>query len=126
MRIFSSGPDTVHNEDLPAKTRAYFSSTGVRLREEVWLRVEARWVADGAPLKITICRDNDGHREVVKELDGQIKSGEWEQKWTVELGQSVLDDVHGPIHLWFEAKLDGDSLPVRSQLVLVHRTRFSS
>ena len=127
MRAFSGDSNTVHELDLEAELRAYFSATGVRLNEDVWLRVEARGVGNGAPVKVTLYREDDqGDREIVKELAGSITSGEWEQRWRVELPRSRLDELSGPIHLVFEVVVDVHPLPVRSQTLLVHRTRFSS
>jgi hypothetical protein len=62
----------------------------------------------------------------VKKLDGKISGDIWEQKWKAELPKSRLDELHGPIHLWFEAKIDGRADVARSQMLLIHRTRFSS
>jgi hypothetical protein len=127
MRTFSSGTDATRIEDLPASARAHFSATGARLHEKIWLRVETRWIANGTAFKVTIYRrTDDDDPETVKEIDATLDGGEWEQEWPVELEQDVLDEVHGPIHLWFEAEIDGLPLPARSQTLLVHRTRFSS
>lgn len=127
MRAFSGDSNTVHELDVAAELRAYFSAAAARLNEDVWLRVEARWIGNGAPVKATLYREDDqGDRETVKEIDGTITAGEWEQRWRVELPRSRLDELSGPIHLVFEAMVEGHPLPVRSQTLLIHRTRFSS
>jgi len=127
MKTFSGDTDVVHQNDLKPYVRAYFSATAVRVREEVWLRVETRWVGDGAPLKVSIFRqDEEPGSELVKEMSGRVSGDLWEQQWRVELPQSRLDELHGPIHLWFEVTLAGRPEPARSQMLLVHRTRFSS
>lgn len=127
MKAYSGRTDLVHLNRIPAETRAYFSLEAVRLAEEVWLRVETRWVADGTPLQGAIFREGgrDGD-EIVKELQGRISDGLWEQQWKVELEKSRLDELHGPIELYFEAKLEGHPNTARSQTLLLHRTRFSS
>ena len=38
----------------------------------------------------------------------------------------LANELHGPIQLRFEARLDGHPLPATSQALVVHRTRFSS
>ena len=127
MRTFSGETNVVHDTELTAELRAYFSATGARLGEDVWLCVDARWVGDGAPLQVTLYRDaDDGAREVVQELAGTITSGAWEQRWRVALPRGRLDELHGAIELRFEVVTDAHPLPVRSQQLLVHRTRFSS
>ena len=127
MRTFSGDTDAVHAHDVEADLRAYFSATSARIGEELWLRLDARWVADGTPVAITLFREDDeGGRETVKELDGRISDQAWELAWKVELPPSRLDAWPGPLHLRFEARLDGHPLPAESQALLVHRTRFSS
>lgn len=127
MRTFSGATNTVHDNDLTGEARAYFTATGARLREEVWLRVEARLVGDGTPVHVTLFREDDeGDRETLQEFDGTLSGGEWEQRWKVELPPSRTHALHGPIHLRFEAAVDGLPLTAQSQALLVHRTRFSS
>src|SRR5262245_61335649 len=105
MNTFSGRTDIVHQNPIPATVRAYFSATGVRLREDVWLRVETRWVGNGTPVKITLIREDEGEgQETLKEIDGRITDDLFEQQWHVELPKSRLDEVHGPIHLYFDAK----------------------
>jgi hypothetical protein len=124
---FSGDTDVIHPEIIKSEVRAYFSATGARLREEVWLRVEARWTADNTPLAVQLFREvNEGERELIKKFDGQIAGGVWEEKWKIELPKSRLDDLHGPIHLRFEAQPDSHPAAALSQVLLVHRTRFSS
>ena len=60
------------------------------------------------------------------EVDGSITDDLWEKDWTVELPMDWLDQIAGPIYLVFEAKVDGVPLAAPSQVLLVHRTRFSS
>ena len=127
MTSFSGDTDIINNQVIPAELRAYFSSTSARLRDEVWLRVEARWVSDGTPLAVALFRqDDDGTREPVQTFDGTLAKGVWEQKWTVELPKERLYKLHGPLYLGFEAAPDGHPTTVLSPPMLVHRTRFSS
>ena len=127
MKSFTGDTDTVHDQVLPSEARAYFSATGARLREEIWLCLETRWVADGAAVAIDVFREDEAEgRESLKKFDGKISADWWEQKWKVEVPKAKLDEWHGPVHLWFEAKIDGRPDVVRSQMLLVHRTRFSS
>jgi hypothetical protein len=127
VTTFSGDTDTVHMIDLKSEVRAFFSATGVRLGEEVWLTVETRWVADGTPVTIELFRqDGAGGREILKKLDGQIAGDLWEQRWKVEVPKERLDDLHGPVYVCFEVELGGHEGPSRSQMLLVHRTRFSS
>jgi hypothetical protein len=127
MRSHSGPTDTLHEVRLPAEGRAYFSATGARLRDEVWLRVETHWVSTGTKLTIRIfIEEQEGQRQSVKELPGKIDDNEGEQKWRVEIPKQKLDELHGPIHLRFEAELAGHDRKILSQTLLVHRTRFSS
>lgn len=126
MKPFSGSTDVVHKNVVAPHVRAYFSATGARLREQVWLCVEARWLADGTPVKVAIYReDADQGRETVTEFEGKLSGDLWERQWKIELPKDRLDEIHGDIHLTFEATLKGVQ-PVRSQLLLVHRTAFSS
>ena len=127
MTSFSGDTDIVNQKVIPAELRAYFSSTSARLRDEVWLRVEARWVSDGTPLAVALFRqDDDGTREPIKAFDGTLAKGVWEQKWTVDLPKERLYRLHGPLYLGFEATPDGHPTTALSPPMLVHRTRFSS
>jgi hypothetical protein len=127
MKPFSGGTDVAHKNVVSPEARAYFSATGARLREQVWLRIETRWLADGTPVKVTIYREDleTGAREKMKTFDGKLSGDLWEQQWKIELPKERLDELHGDIHLSFDAALKGVD-PVRSQLLLVHRTAFSS
>jgi hypothetical protein len=127
MKTFTGDTDESHEEVVPSEARAFFSATGARLTEEIWLCLETRWIADGAPVKVDLFRDDetDG-RESLKKFDGKISAGWWEQSWKVEIPKAKLDEWHGPINLWFEATIDGRPDVVLSQMLLVHRTRFSS
>jgi hypothetical protein len=124
---YSGVTDVIHPEVIESEVRAFFSATAARLREEVWLRVEARWTADATPLAVQLFREADAsERELIKKFDGQLAGGVWEQKWQIELPKSRLDELHGPVHLRFEAQPDKHPEPALSQVLLVHRTRFSS
>lgn len=126
MKPFSGSTDLVHKNVLTPHVRAYFSATAARLREQVWLRVETRWLADGTPVKISIFREDDEQgRELLTEFGGQISGDLWEHRWKIELPKGRLDEIHGDIHLAFEVTPKGVE-PVSSQLLLVHRTAFSS
>ena len=127
MTSFSGDTDVVNNQVIASELRAYFSATSARMRDDVWLRVEARWIADNTPLAVELFRqDDDGSREALATFDGKLAAGVWEQKWTVDLPKERLYKLHGPLHLGFEAQPDGHPAPVLSPLMLVHRTRFSS
>lgn len=127
MSEFSGATDDVHTVVLEPEVRAYFSATGVRHKEELWLRVETRWVADGTPVRIAIvCFSPGGTPEALAEREGKVSNGQWESSWIVELPKARLDDLAGPIHIQFEARIDGVSVPAQSQVLLLHRTRFSS
>jgi hypothetical protein len=126
MKTFSGYTDIVDDEVIVSEVRAFFSATGARLQEKVWLQVEARWTADDTPLEVTIFRDELGAREPVQTLQGRLMAGAWEQEWTIALPKPRLDELHGPIHLRFEVRPDGHPAPTLSQALLVHRTRFSS
>jgi hypothetical protein len=127
MKRFSGDTDSIHEQVIESELRALFSATGARVNDDVWLRVEARWTADNTPLVVEIFREDDnGGRETVATFDGTLARGVWEQQWTIALPKSRLDELHGAIHLRFEARPDGHPAPVLSQLMLVHRTRFSS
>lgn len=129
MRGFSGDTDSVHENDLISDIRAYVSASAVRLREDVWLCIDTRWVADGTPAQITIyCEDDDGaqRQALGSPMSATIQANHCEQKWRVDIPQSSLDKLDGAIYLEIEARLDGHPLPARSQRVLVHRTRFSS
>jgi hypothetical protein len=124
---FAGDTDVIHPEIIESEVRAFFSATAARLREEIWLRVEARWTADNTPLAVQLFRESDeGERELIKKFDGQLAGGVWEEKWKIELPKSRLDELYGPIHLRFEAQPDNHPAPALSQVLLVHRTRFSS
>jgi hypothetical protein len=127
MNPFSGSTDVVHTFDLDPQVRAYFSATAARLKEEIWLRVETRWVAEGAPLEVTLFREEeDGLHEEVLKLSGTIASDLWEKSWRIDLPKSRLDELPGPIFLTFQAAIKGVARPAHSQTLLVHRTRFSS
>jgi hypothetical protein len=127
MRPYSGRTDRLHLNRIPAEVRAYFSLEAARLEEEVWLRVETRWVSDGTPLQVAIYRDGgESGDELVKDTKGTLSKGLWEEQWRVELPKERLDELHGPIEFYFDAKLEGHPGTARSQTLLLHRTRFSS
>jgi hypothetical protein len=127
MRSYSGRTDLVHLNRIPAEVRAYFTLEAARVGEEVWLRVEARWVAEGTPLQVALVRGGgEAGDEILEQMQGRISDGLWEKSWNAELPKSRLDELPGPIQLLFEAKLDGHPELVRSQTLLLHRTRFSS
>ena len=127
MRPYSGPTDRTNLNRIPAQVRAYFSLEAARLGEEIWLRVETQWVSDGTPLPVATYRDSGGGGdELVRQTKGKISKGLWEESWKVELPKSRLDELHGPIELYFEAKLEGHPATARSQTLLLHRTRFSS
>jgi len=125
MKNFSGDTDVIHQHELKPDVRAYFSATAARLRETVWLRIETRWVGDGAPAKVSILHENGEGEEPVQVIEGRISGDLWEQQWRVELPKSRLDELHEDIYLVFEVAMKGLD-PVRSQRLLVHRTAFSA
>jgi hypothetical protein len=122
------GPtDTVNIIDLDLDLRAYFTATGTRLGEKLWLRVEARWLASSVPIHVTLStRGEDADPEILAEWDGTIDDGLWEEEWTVALPTERLDGVQGRIYLSFEVSVEGVDTTASSQTLLLHRTRFSS
>jgi hypothetical protein len=127
MRGFAGDTNTVYTFDLDPEVRAYFSATGARFKDQLWLRVETRWVASGAPIHVILSSFGEGvDPETLVELDGTIADDLWEKQWTVDLPMERLDEIAGPIYLTFAASIDGVPEPARSQTLLLHRTRFSS
>jgi hypothetical protein len=127
MKEFSGDTDAEHEEKVASASRAYFSATAVRPGDEVWLRVETRWVAEGTPLRAVLFREEGGERrETVRELEGKMSAGEWEERWEASVPEGRIEEDPAPVALRFEARLDGHAAPARSQLLFVHRNRFST
>jgi len=127
MKDFEGPTNTVNTFALSPEVRAYISATGARLKDQIWLRVETHWVASGAAIHIVLSSDGEGaDPETLVEMDGSITDDLWEKEWTVDLPMERLDEIAGPIYLRFDASIDGVPLAASSQVLLVHRTRFSS
>jgi hypothetical protein len=127
MKAFEGSTNTINTFDLDPDIRAYFSATGARLDEEVWLRVETRWLASSVPIHVALSSFGEGgDPEILVEWDGTLTDGLWEESWTVDVPMERLDEIAGPVYLTFEANIDGVPSPASSQLLVIHRTRFSS
>jgi hypothetical protein len=127
MKSISAKTNAVHEEKVASEARAYFSTQVARLKEGVWMRVETRWVADGAIVRILIWLEGDGRREQVgRPYQATIADNQAEVRWWVDLPQKLLDETAGEIRLVFDASIEGYSLEAKSQTLFVHRTRFSA
>lgn len=127
MRDFEATTDDVATFALEPEVRAYFTATGIRFKEKVWLRVETRWVAGDAPLHVVLTSEGEDEDPATElELDASLQDGVWEKEWTAELAAERLDAIAGPIYLRFSATIDGVAQPAHSQWLMLHRTRFSS
>ena len=127
MKSYTGATDAISTVKVEGEIRAFFSATAVRLKEQVWLCVETRWIGDGTPVTVTLFRESeDGATEPLETFDGTISSGLWEKQWTVELPEDVLDEVHGAIVFYFDVAVEAQPALARSQTLLLHRTRFSS
>jgi hypothetical protein len=124
---FTLQTDVSARATIPAALRCAWSAAIAAIDTEVWIRVEAAHVADGASIQIDIRRAaEDGTlAETLDSLTGHLKEGAFEVKWTVTVPTDKLAAVQGPFALVIAAAIDAYHVRAESPQLLLHRPRFS-
>lgn len=127
MPRFTLQTDVAARATIPASLRCAWSAAIAAMGTEVWIRVEAAHVADGAPVTVEVFRTDEkgALAEKLDGLTGTIDGGAFESRHRISIPSDRLAAVPGRFTLVLVAAIEAYHVRAESAPLALHRPRFS-